>query len=127
MSGFLGFVINTQNMTIALPSQKIHSIQKEATLVVSRCSPVEDLSTFHWHPGGYKASGTYRAFILSCFTNFQDKDTHQSSSCQVIGKVTKEVQVDLWWCATQLPNCCSSSIVKQEATIVIESDASNSG
>ena len=45
------------------------------TLVVSRCSPGEDLSTFHWYPGGYKAGGTYRAFTLSCFTGSEDKDT----------------------------------------------------
>ena len=45
------------------------------TLVVPRCSPGEDLSTFHWHPGGYKASGIYRVFTLSCFTRSPDKDT----------------------------------------------------
>ena len=32
---FLGYVINTQNVTIALPSQNIHSIQKKATHLLS--------------------------------------------------------------------------------------------
>ena len=32
---FLGFVINTQTMTLALPQQKIHSIQKEARHLLS--------------------------------------------------------------------------------------------
>ena len=51
----------------------------------------------------------------------------QSSSYQMMGQITKEVQVNLQWWATQLPTCSFSPIVKQEAKIVIESDASNLG
>ena len=48
---------------------------EEGDTLVPRCSPGEDIRTFHWHPGGHKASSTYRAFTSSCFTGSQDKDT----------------------------------------------------
>ena len=43
--------------------------------VVLRCSPNEDPSIFHWHPGSYKTSSTNGGFTLSCVTRPQDKDT----------------------------------------------------
>ena len=125
---FLGFVMNTQNMTITLPSEKIHSIQKEAT---------------HFLPLDTVQVRTFAHFIGTLVTTrpavptgplhycaLQDlkiKTLHRSPSYQAMGQVTKEVQVDLQWWATQLPTYYSSPIVKQEATIMIESDFSNSG
>ena len=90
---FLGFVINTQNATnhSNITEDSINS-GGGTTLVVSRYSPVEDPSTFHWHPGGHKASGTYRVFTLLCFTGSQDKDTSPILFYQVMGQVTKEVR-----------------------------------
>ena len=125
---FLGFVINTQTMTIALPSQKIHSIQKEAVHLLS-LDAVQMRTLAHFigtlvatRPAVPTGPLHYRAL-----QDLKIRTLHQSSSYQMVGQINKQAQVDLQWWATQLPTCCSSPIVKQEATIVIESDASNSG
>ena len=120
--------MNTQNITITLPSEKIHSIQKEATHLLS-LDTVQVRTFAHFigplvatRPAVPTGSLHYRAL-----QDLKIKTLHQSSSYQAMGQVTKEVQVDLQWRVTQLPTYYSSPIVKQEAATVIESDSSNSG
>lgn len=125
---FLGFVINTQNMTIALPSQKTRSIQKEAThLLPLDTVQVRTLAHFICTLVATRPAVPTRLLCYRALKDLKIKTFHQSSSYQVMGQVTREVQVDLRWWKTQLPTCCSSPIAKQEAMIVIKSDASNSG
>ena len=120
--------MNTQNMTITQPSEKIHSIQKEATHLLS-LDTVQVRTFVHFistlvatRPAVPTGPLHYRAL-----QDLKIKTLHQSSSYQVMGQVTKEVQVDLQCQATQFPTYYSSPIVKQEVAIVIESDSSNSG
>ena len=120
--------MNTQNMTITLPSEKIHSIQKEATHLLSL--DTVQVRTFAHFIGTLVATRPAVPTGPLQYRALQDlkiKTLHQSSSYQAMRQVTKEVQVDLQWRAIQLPTYYSSPIVKQEAAIVIESDSSNSG
>ena len=74
--------------------------EESDTLVVPICSPGEDLSTFHRYPGGHKATSTYISLTHYCaLQDLKIKTLHQLEMVQV----TKEVQVDLRWWATQLP------------------------
>ena len=124
---FLGFVINTQNMTITLPSQKIHPIQKEATHLSLDVVQVRTLAHFIGTLVATRPVVPTGPLHYRALQDLKIKTLRKSSSYQVMGQVTKEVQLDLRWWVTQLPTCCSSPIVKQEATIVIKSDASDSG
>ena len=74
---FLGFVINTQTMTITLPQQKMHSIQKEAMHLLS-LDTVQMKTLAHFIGtlvATRPASSTDGAFTLSCITRPQDNDT----------------------------------------------------
>ena len=113
--------------TITLPSQKIHPIQKEATHLSLDAVQVRTLAHFIGTLVATRPAVPTGPLHYRALQDLKIKALCQSSSYQVMGQVTKEVQLDLRWWATQLPTCCSSPIVKQEATIVIESDASDSG
>ena len=111
-----------------LPSQKIHSIQKKATHLLSLDAvQVRTLAHFIGTLVATRPAVSTEPLYYRALQDLKIKTLHQSSFNQVMGQVTKEVQVDLLWWAIQLPTCYSSPIVKQEATILIESDASNSG
>ena len=121
-------MINTQTMTIALPQQKIHLIQKEARHLLSLDAvQMRTLAHFIGTLVATRPAVPMGALHYRALQDLKIRTLHQSSSYQMMGQITKDVQVDQQWWATQLPTCCSSPIVKQEAKIVIESDASNSG
>ena len=52
---------------------------------------------------------------------------HQAATYQSWAHLSKEAQKDLRWWRTQLPSHHSTSILRSEASIVMESNASNSG
>ena len=118
---FPRLAINTQNMTIALPSQKIHSIQKVVTQLLSLDAvQVSTLAHFIGTLVATRPAVPTGPLHYHALQDLKIKSLNQSSSYQVVGQITKEVQVDLRLWTTQLSTCCSSPIVKQEATTVIE-------
>ena len=92
---FLRFVINTQNMTIALPSQKIHSILKEATHLLSLDAvQVRTLAHFIGTMVATRPAVPTEPLYYHALQDLKIKTLQESSSYQVMGQITKKVQVD---------------------------------
>ena len=125
---FLGFVVDTEVMTISLPTHKISAIMKDVTcLLQPELMPVRDLACL---------IGTLVTTRLAVWTGplhyhaLQDlkiQTLQQHPSYQTLISLSPEVRGDLQWWLSDLSHNCSAMIVKPEASIVIESDASMSG
>ena len=126
---FLGFMVDTKTMKIALPPHKIDAIQKEASQLLSAGSiqirtlahfivtlvatkPVVPLGPLH-----FQALQDLKTPALIC---------HQATY-QSLVQLSQAAQTDLQWWITQSPLPCSTTILRTEALVVTESDASRLG
>ena len=125
---FLGFIVDTETMTISLPTHKIHAIQKEVSRLLSlKKVPVRDLACLigtlvATKPAVWTGSLHYRAL-----QDLKIRSLRQHLSDQTAVNLSEEARADLQWWFSDLSSNCSAMMVKPEASIVIESDASKSG
>ena len=125
---FLGFVVDTENMVISLPTHKLHGIQKEVSHLLSLDRvPVKALACLigllvATKPAVWTAPLHYRAL-----QDLKIRSLRQHPHYQGTVSLSEEAQADLQWWHSELPSHCSTSMLKPEASIVIESDASKSG
>ena len=93
---FLGFVINTQTITIALPQQKMHSIQKEAMHLLSLDAvQMRTLAHFIGTLVATKPAVPLGPLNYHVLQDLKIRTLHQSSSYQMMGQIIKDVQVNL--------------------------------
>ena len=122
---YLGFLINTQTMTIALPPAKISDLQKEASGLLKHSPvPTKSLERFvgklvATKPAVYIAPLRYRAL--------QSLKVAATLAHQEQTVLSQEACKDLRWWISQLPAHCSSPLLRLEASTVITSDASIQG
>ena len=122
---YLGFLINTQTMTIALPPAKISDLQKEASGLLKHSPvPTKSLERFigklvATKPAVYIAPLRYRAL--------QSLKVAATLAQQEQAVLSQEACKDLRWWISQLPAHCSSPLLRLEASTVITSDASIQG
>ena len=125
---FLGFVVDTEAMTISLPTHKISAIMKDVTrLLQSELLPVRDLACLigtlvATRPAVWTGPLHYRAL-----QDLKIQTLRQHVSYQTLISLSPEARADLQWWLSDLSHNCSAVIVKPEASIVIESDASMLG
>ena len=125
---FLGFVVDTETMTISLPTHKLHSIQREISCLLSlRKVPVRNLACLivtlvATKPAVWTGPLHYRALQDLKIQSLQQHPSYQRSM-----SLSQEAQADLQWWLSDLSSHCSATMLKLEASIVIESDASKSG
>ena len=125
---FLGFIVDTETMTISLPTHKIRAIQKEVSRLLSlKKVPVRDLACLigtlvATKPAVWTGSLHYRAL-----QDLKIRSLRQHPSDQIAVNLSEEARADLQWWFSDLSSNCSATMVKPEASIVIESDASKSG
>ena len=125
---FLGFVVDTKAMTVSLPTHKIHTIMKDVTrLLQKEWISVRDLAGLigtlvATRPAVWTGPLHYRAL-----QDLKIQVLHQHQSYQTLINLSPEARTDLQWWLSDLSHNCSAMIVKPEASIVIESDASMSG
>ena len=126
---FLGFVIDSAQMTVTLPPHKVESIQKEASQILTL--ETVQIKTLGHLIGTLVATKPAIPLAPLHFRSLQDLKVQtlrcHKASYHTTVHLSQEAQRDLQWWATQLPTHCSNSIVKTEASVVIESDASKSG
>ena len=125
---FLGFKVDMETMMISLPTHKIHAIQKEVSRLLSlKKVPVRDLACLigtlvATKPAVWTGSLHYRAL-----QDLKIRSLWQHPSDQTAMNLSEEARADLQWWFSDLSSTCSATMVKPEASIVIESDASKSG
>ena len=126
---FLGFVIDSAQMTVTLPPHKVESIQKEASQILTL--ETVQIKTLAHLIGTLVATKPAIPLAPLHFHSLQDLKVQtlrcHKASYHTTVHLSQEAQRDLQWWATQLPTHCSNSIVKTEASVVIESDVSKSG
>ena len=124
---FLGFTLNlnTKTMTVALPTTKMISIQSDVAKVLQKkaiCLKVLSQllgKLVATKPAVFRAPLHYWAL--------QHLKISMMRSRQKVTTIPPEAQKDLTWWYTQLPMHSYSPIVQEEASVVIEADASLKG
>ena len=125
---FLGFVMDTETMTISLPVHKIHSIQKEVSRLLSlKKMPMRDLACLIETLVAIKLAVWIGSLHYRALQDLKIQSLWQHLSDQTTLSLSEEAQADLQWWLSDLSSNCSATIVKPEASIVIETDASKSG
>jgi len=119
---FLGFSINTNTMTIALPPTKVAEILKETSHLLQQPS-VSTMALMRLlgklvatKPAVPTAPLHYRALQSVKIAAIH---AHQETCI-----LSPEAIKDLMWWRSNIPHHCSSPILKPEASMVITSDAS---
>ena len=125
----LGFMVDVKTMRITLPPQKIDAIQKEASQILSAGSI--QIRTLAHFIGTLVATKPAVPLGPLHFRALQDLKTqalicHQATY-QSLVQLSQAAQTDLQWWITQLPLHYSTTILRTEASIVIESNASRLG
>jgi len=122
---FLGFLIDTQSMTIVLPPAKVTDLQREAAkLLELRTVSTKSLARLvgklvATKPAVFIAPLRYRAL--------QSQKISSTFAQQEQTLLSQEACSELRWWSTQLPAHCSAPLLKPEASLVITSDASTQG
>ena len=125
---FLGFMVDTESMTISLPIHKVQTIQKAAAqLLHQEPMIVKDLAQMIGMLVATKPAVHTGALHYHSLQDLKIQALCRHQSYQKPAQLTQEAKSDLQWWMASLPLHCSNPIVKPEATITIESDASNSG
>ena len=124
----LGFMVDTESITISLPIHKVQAIQKVAAQLLHQ-EPiiVKDLAQMIGVLVATKPAVHTGALHYRALQDLKIQALRRHPSYQKPAQLTQEAKSDLQWWIVSLPLHCLNPIVKPEATLTIESDASNSG
>ena len=119
---FLGFVVDTENMVISLPTHKLHSIQKDVShlLALDRV-PMKALACLIGTLVATKPAIWIGPLHYRALQDLKIRSLRQHPHYQGTVSLSEEAQADLWWRHSELPCHCSTLMLKPEASIVIES------
>ena len=122
---FLGFILNTKTMTVALPTAKMKGIQSDVAKIL------------HNQKIGFKILSqllgklvTTKPAVLVAPLHYRALQHLKISMMRLAQNevaILPEAWKDLMWWDRQLPMHHCSPIVQREATVIIESDASLKG
>jgi len=126
---FLGFVIDTVTMTIALPAHNVEAIQKEAPrLLQSETVQTRILACFTSTLVATKPAVPLALLHFQALQDLKDQALYQyQTSYQSWVQLSYEAKTNLHWWKTQLPSHLSTSLLKPEVSIVITTNVSKQG
>lgn len=125
---YLGFVVDTREMSISLPESKVKAIQKEATLLLSaETVQIRKLAHFIGTLVATKAAVHTAPLHFRALQHLKITSLHKFQSYQARVQFSPEAVTNLRWWKDLLQNNCSTPILKPNASVVIESDASMLG
>ena len=122
---FLGFLIDSNTMSIALPPAKIAEILKDTSRLLQQPSVLT--KALACILGKLAATKPAVPTALLHYRALQSVKIAAIHVYQEICTLSPEAIKDLMWWKSDLPYHCSSPILKPEASIVITSDASLQG
>ena len=121
-------MVDTESMTICLPIHKVQAIQKAALqLLHQEPMLVKDLAQMIGMLVATKPAVHTGALHYCTLQDLKIQALRRHPSYQKSAQLTQEAKPDLQWWISSLPLHCLNPIVKPETTLIIESDASNSG
>ena len=125
---FLGFMINSCSMTIYLPSQKIKSIkQRCSSLLRDQVTTVRKLSQVIGMLVATKLAVLPAPLHYRALQQLKIEGLHRHHSYESIVTLNYQSTRDLQWWVTHLKAHNGRPIVQPPPSLIIESDASNTG
>ena len=126
---FLGFIFNSKEMSITLPTEKLRKIQRDANQLIKAPSlPVRKLAAIagllqSTIPAVFPARHRTWSLIKNIHQGLAEHPKHWDRQVQV----SQDTKADAAWWLCHLAAWNGCSMLPEEASIVIETDASDSG